>query len=470
MSKYKRLGKNTLLIFIGSAGGKFIGLLMLPLYTSWLSIEEYGATDIINVYVSFFLGIITFSIAESIFIFPKGESKDQQTSYFSTGLVFSFSCLLLSGVFFIIIAYLFNKWKIENSFTNYYFLIYFMICATFLQHYMQQFTRSIDKIMVYSITGIVLTVCTALFSFLLIPNHGVKGYVLSIILSHCIAALYAFIFSKAYTYFSVYSINISDCRKMLNYSIPLIPNSIMWWLVGALNRPIMENYIGMHAIGIYAVANKFPTILSTVYNMFSTSFVISVIEEFNKSDYQGFFNNIFRIVLFFLVIGTCFMTFFSKFFIGIFASNEFYEAWKYLPLLTYGIVFSSISNIVGANFSASKKSKYFFYSSLWGALTSIAFNFLLIPFYGIWGAAMAVVISFIVMALSRIIYSWKYVHIQNIPIIIATLIVGALFIVIEISNINSEYKIIFYIANIALLLFFNRDLLFQFNKLFKKKN
>lgn len=54
MGKYSRLGKNILLVFIGNVGSKLIGLLMLPFYTRWLSVEDYGVTDVISVYVSFF--------------------------------------------------------------------------------------------------------------------------------------------------------------------------------------------------------------------------------------------------------------------------------------------------------------------------------------------------------------------------------------------------------------------------------
>jgi O-antigen/teichoic acid export membrane protein len=48
MNKYRRLGKNTLFVFIGNASSKLIGLLMLPFYTRWLSVEDYGTTDIIG--------------------------------------------------------------------------------------------------------------------------------------------------------------------------------------------------------------------------------------------------------------------------------------------------------------------------------------------------------------------------------------------------------------------------------------
>jgi O-antigen/teichoic acid export membrane protein len=113
----------------------------------------------------------------------------------------------------------------------------------------------------------------------------------------------------------------------------------------------------------------------------------------------------------------------SKLIIYIFTTEEFYEAWKYIPILTLGVILSSISGFAGSTFSASRESKYFFYSSIWGAVSSLLFNFILIPLFGIMGAALSVVISFAVMAVSRIVYSWKYVKIRNIRIYILILLV-----------------------------------------------
>lgn len=88
MGRYSRLGKNTLLVFIGNAGAKLIGLLMLPFYTRWLSVADYGVTDIITIYVTFLMSIVTCCIAESIFIFPKDAETEQQKRYFSSGIAF----------------------------------------------------------------------------------------------------------------------------------------------------------------------------------------------------------------------------------------------------------------------------------------------------------------------------------------------------------------------------------------------
>ena len=452
MGKYSRLGKNTLLVFIGNAGAKLIGLLMLPFYTRWFSVEDYGTTDIITVYVTFLMYIVTCSLAEAIFVFPKGAEREKQKSYFSSGVAF----LCFS---FCLTALLFAYYGIENSITKNTWLVYGMLVGMSLQQFAQQFTRSIDKMVVYSVTGVVLTGFTALLAFMLIPHWGVKGYVWSIIGANLLAALYSVLCSKGYTFFSFRSVSGHSCKEMLKYTVPLIPNGIMWWLVNAFNRPLMESHLGMHAIGIFAVSNKFPGILSMLFTVFVSSWQISVLEEFGKKGYSEFFNRVFRLVvtgLFVIFVG---ITLCSKLLVTLFATDEFYDAWRYIPILTLGAMFSCISGFAGSNFSATRESKYFFYSSVWGAVTAVVLNFALIPLLGIWGVALSILLSFAVMAFARIAYGWKYVHITNLWKYASLL--GLCFVsILAINQIKTFYiNIGIALVLVAMALFVNRDLL-----------
>jgi O-antigen/teichoic acid export membrane protein len=468
MGRYSRLGKNTLLVFIGNAGAKLIGLLMLPFYTRWLSVEDYGTTDIISVYVSLLLGLVTACIAESVFIFPKGQSTENQKSYFSSGLVFAFLALLLTAFLFKTTNVIFEYKDISNSFSKHSWLIYGLLVTTFLQQYIQQFTRSIDKMKVYSVTGIVLTGSTALFSFLIIPKWGVFGYVFALILANLTASIYSFLFSGSFKYLAISTIRKATCMEMLKYSIPLIPNGIMWWLVGAFNRPLMESYLGMHAIGIFAVANKFPGVLSTIFAVFATSWQISVLEEFGKDGYSNFFNKVFRLLVSGLLFFFFVITISSKLIVSIFTTADFYEAWKYIPILVLGVVFSSISGFAGSNFSATRESKYFFYSSIWGAGAAIVFNFILIPKLGILGAAISVPLSFTVMAVARIIYGWKYVKIENIPLYLLMFIISVLAIIVMIYMQTVWLKYFLTALLFSLFLCINYGLKKEFLKLYQR--
>ncbi|MFV8322669.1 lipopolysaccharide biosynthesis protein [Flavobacterium sp. LB3P21] len=414
MSKYKQLGKNTVLVFVGNIGSKMIAFLMLPFYTKWLTVEDYGASDNALVYVSLLIAIVTLSISESIFIFPKDKDLTSQKQYFSSGLLYSLLLLIVTGFLLFGIKEFLLEVNILKSITNNIRYIYLLVVALFLQTFSQQFSRSINNIKVYAISGVILTFLTAILSLFLIPQYGLVGFFIAQILSFFISALYTFIHSKSYQYFSFEVLNFEKYRQMITYSIPLIPNAIMWWLVASLNRPLMEEYLGMHAIGLFAVAYKFPSLINVLFSVFMVSWQISVIEEYRKESYEKFYNQILKLVFSLLVFCVIMLSVLGKTLIGFVADIKFFEAWQYIPILSLSSLFAAVSGFVGTNFSATRESKYYFYSSVWGALIAVIFNIILIPIWGLYGAVTAIVLSHLIMAITRIKYSWKIVKISNV--------------------------------------------------------
>lgn len=461
MSKYKQLGKNTILVFIGNIGSKMIAFLMLPFYTKWLSVEDYGISDNALVYVGLLIGIVTLSISESIFIFPKNQELKVQKQFFSSGFIYSLFLIILAGFLLYGIKEILVKEDMLKSITANIRYIYLLVVSLFLQTFSQQFSRSINKIRVYTISGVVLTLLTALLSIFLIPKYGLDGFFIAQIFSYFISAFYALIHSKAYRYFSLKYVNFDKYREMARYSIPLIPNAIMWWLVGSLNRPIMEEYLGMHAIGLFAVAYKFPSLINVLFSVFMVSWQISVIEEYQKENYEEFYNKILRIVFAILAFCVIMLSILGKYLNGFIADEKFYDAWLYIPILSLSSLFSAISGFVGTNFSATRESKYYFYSSVWGAAIAIVFNLILIPIFGLYGAVVAIVLSHLVMVLSRIKYSWKIVKIQDIYFYILILII-CLIVVLVSSFIQNSIIILgtLIISVILFTLIIRKDLIY----------
>lgn len=452
MSKYKRLGVNTVLVFLGNAGSKLIGFLMIPFYTKCLSVEEYGTSDNILIYVSLLLTIATLSISDSIFIFPKDQNQEKQKEYFSSGFLYSVLLLLIAGGILYGIKEILIACNALYSITSNMGYIYLLMIAFFFQTFFQQFSQSINKISVYAITGVVLTLSTAVFSFILIPKYSLNGFFIAQTLSLFIAAIYSVIRSGAYKFFSVKSININRYSEMIRYSVPLIPNAIMWWLVVSLNRPIMEEYLGLKAIGIFAIANKLPSLINVLFSVFMVSWQISVIEEHSKESFEKFYNSVFKLVFTFLSFSVIILSILSKPLIQFISDAKFIEAYKYIPILCFSVLFSSVSGFVGANFSATRQSKYFFYSSIWGAIIAIVFNFILIPVWGLYGAVISIGLSHLVMMISRVGYSWKSVKITNVSHYLMLLFI-CLTTVLTLSFISNKL-IVFATLLIAVTLFF----------------
>lgn len=457
MDKYKRLGKNTLIVFLGNAGSKLINIIMLPIYTRWLSPEEYGLTDIIITYASLLLSVVAMCIYDAIFVVPKKSNDEEKTSFFTTGWIFSVITFSFAGLPCLLIG-LFGVGK-GDMVVRYLPYLYLILLTSFLQTYTQSFTKAIDKMTVYCLTGLINTAGVAIFAILLIPGLGVKGYLLSIIIAYFISAVYSFVASKSYKFVRLGSANKESLIRLLKYSIPLIPNSLMFWFVNGMNRPLIAEYVGLEANGILAVTNKIPGVISTLFLVFSNAWAISMLEEFGKPGFTHFFNTAVRCVMLPSIIVACILGIFSKEIIMILADDAYIEAYKYVPLAMIGSILSGISSTVGGIFSAKEQSKYFFYSSVWGAIASVLFMYILIPTLHLYGAVIASALSYLVIVIARFIYARKdilgFSYYSMIFMIVGLLLISFI-IYLDLNNI---LRFSFGFVVVALLVVFNRDII-----------
>jgi O-antigen/teichoic acid export membrane protein len=243
----------------------------------------------------------------------------------------------------------------------------------------------------------------------------------------------------------------------------------MWWIVAALNRPILEVHLGLQAIGIFAVANKFPSILATVFGIFTQSWQISVLEEFKKNGYQKFYNKIFRASFVILILILIFVTVSSKLLVKLFVTESFFSAWIYVPILILAVFFTNISGLVGSNFLATKQSQYYLYTSIVGCIVSLLFNFMLIPSCGIMGAAIAVVLSHFSIALMRIYLSWRYAKIERIFDYIIMLLLAICVIATILFLENLVVKVLSVSFAVMLILIINKSVLLNLKTILKNK-
>ena len=76
LNQKNNLFKNTVIIGIGTICTKILGFIMLPLYTLWLSPEEYGEYDLTVSYISLIIPFITMQLEQAIFRFIKRNKDD----------------------------------------------------------------------------------------------------------------------------------------------------------------------------------------------------------------------------------------------------------------------------------------------------------------------------------------------------------------------------------------------------------
>ena len=58
MNKNKELIKNTAIIFVGKFCTQFISFLLVPIYTNFLTTNDYGYIDLVQTYISLLVPIL----------------------------------------------------------------------------------------------------------------------------------------------------------------------------------------------------------------------------------------------------------------------------------------------------------------------------------------------------------------------------------------------------------------------------
>ncbi len=407
-SPYRSLGKNTVIFAIGSFGSKAISFFMLPIFTRVLTQADYGKIDIITTSISLLLPLLTLNIVEAVFRFTldKGSLEEKQAIFTSALTVGIGGFLFL--LFFIPV---FMHFGVSGQ-----LLVAFL--ALFLIDIIHGITkvliRAEQKLRLFAISDIIHTAVFASTGILLVAvlRMGVIGYLLSQIIAVTVSAAVLFRFGSVGKYIAASGIKITQIKVMIKYSLPLVPNALAWWIMSASDRYMLAYFLGISSTGIYAVAHKFPMLLSVLNGVFYKAWQIASIDQFNSPERKQFYSNIFRALSTLMFLGTIIFAIILRPFIILMTGEGFQEAWRFVPFLILGTVFHSFSQFFGVGYLAAKKTRGAFRTSGIGAAANIAVNLLLIPLIGIQGASISTAIAFFTMWIARLFETRKYFSIS----------------------------------------------------------
>lgn len=464
MSKvYKKLLNNTAIFAIGNLGTKGISLLLVPLYTLHLTQEQYGLVDLVQVTITLIIPIASLSIFEAVLRFVM--DNEDHTKIFSNGF---FVTTISATVIFLISTILYWIGFIPNII---YYIASIIILQLFHSFYME-FIRGIGRITLYVVSSLLMSIVLLIstYIFIILLGLGVIGYLVSFITAFFISLLFINAFVNTFRYLSLSKIEWKIVRKLLTYSIPLMPNSLMWWIINASSRYFILIFASVSSNGLYAVATKVPSVLSLFNTIFFKAWQLSAIEEYSSKNKGLVFSNVFNYYQQFLFITLSSILLILKIGFNTLIGQDFYEAWIYVPFLLVGVLFSSFSSFLGTNYIASKETSGVFRTSVIGGVTSLILNLVLIPFFGVIGASISAMVSFIAMAIIRVYDTKKYITInfelKNISINLSLIIIQ---ICILYFNFKLALEFIILLIPFTLILVNNRMLLKRLKSLFLRR-
>lgn len=409
MGRYKYLLKNIGLLTISSFATKLLSFFLVPLYTNILSTTEYGIYDLFITTIGVLVPILTLNIQEAVMRFSMDVNSNKNAI-----ITVATKYLIISNIIVVTGLIINTILGINEIVYKYSFLFFLMFLSQSLSGIVIMYIRGIDRIADLSVSSVITSIVTISFNllFLLVFKWGIVGYFLANILGPLFQCIYLVIRARMYRRICFREDYSVEKKSMVEYSRPLIANSIAWWVNNASDRYIIVLFCGLAANGIYSVASKIPSILNLFQTIFNQAWTLSAVKDFDPEDKNGFFSNTYKAYNCMMVIICSAIIFADKILAKLIYAKDFYAAWKYVPWLTIAIVFGALSGYIGGFFAAVKDSKAFALSTIIGAITNLVLNFILTPIWKAMGAALATTICFSVTWAFRLYKSRKYIKLN----------------------------------------------------------
>lgn len=395
---YKKLFSNTIIFAIGSFGSKLLVLILVPLYTAALSPDQYGTVDLVAQTANILLPIFTLSVSEAALRFGlDAKTADQKKTVYTTCLgVVIFGLGIMSAILPIL-----SKLRYLKGFAP---ILYIYVWTAALKQLNATYVRSLEKVRLFAFDGILTTFLMILFNilFLLKFNWGMTGYLLAIILSDLCSSVFLFFSAGLWRHVDPRRFSLSSLKEMLRYCAPLVPTTLLWLITSISDRFILTYFHGEATNGINTVAYKIPTIITTVFTMFSQAWNMSAIQENGSEGREKFYTSVFSLNQAFMYVMAAGILLINRPLTYIWVNPAYHEAMLYSPILTMATVFTCFNVFLGSVYIAEKRTKRSFVTSLAAGIINIILNFALIPRFKIYGAAIATFAAYFLVFFFRL--------------------------------------------------------------------
>ena len=406
MNKYQKLASNTIILAIGQFGSKLLVYVMLKFYTNMLGADGFGdVNNIINA-SSLLISVVTLSINEGVLRYALDKANNGK-HVLSIGINTAIIGLVIFAAAVPLIGFI-------DMLAEYKWLIYMYVATGSIKGICAIYVRARGHVKLFAIDGILTTISVILLNLLLLGvfHLGVVGYVLSVSLGDLFSIIFLTVRAKLYKQYRPLGNDPVLAKSMIRYSIPLMPTTIMWWIINVSDTFMVTAFFGSAANGVYSFAFKFPNLAAIIVGIFSQAWHMSAITERNSRKISQFYSNVFSMietVMFITASGILLVL--RPIIMPFFGSEEFAGAYIYVPFLVAAVVFQSFNNFLSSIYEACNKTTHSFISSVIGATSNILLNLILLNSpMGVLGAALATFVSYVLVYIYRVFDTRKYLY------------------------------------------------------------
>jgi len=420
MSIVKRIGKHG---FLYSATGflqKGVSFFLLPLYTHFLTPNDYGILSVVTSLNGFLSLLIMLSLhgAVSRYYFEYKDTPKELARFWGTLVTFVGSLGFFISFFLLTVGAVLLKPLLGNiAFWPY---IALGISTLMFQPLCQMVTVMLQTqekskwVSLYTFSQFLVTLLLTI-SFVVLLKWDASGPLTATLCMQILAFIVAFVYlSKTIKW----GIHWPYLKEALSYSGPLIPHSVAGHLLVFSDRLIINRLLNAAATGLFNISYMFGSIVSIFADSINQAYVPVMMDTYKKNNPAELhqLKKMAEVILGFYCVLGCGIAFFSKELILLMTTRSFFESAIYVPIIVFNYVLTGLYYLwVNPLFFDKSGVKYIPVATGIGAALNIGLNIVLILKWGLIGAAFAslsaqLLTVFVVIFLSKKIdlINWNY--------------------------------------------------------------
>ncbi|GEM_PF-7100177 len=406
-----KLLKNFSAYTFGQFLTQMLSFILLPIYISQLSQEEYGIVGFFMATATLLNAIMQFGLSPTImrYYYDYKDSPLQFKSFFSTLLVFILMAnILISLVLLNIGEHLLKNMLSDVNILDYLFYVVgysFLFTFPLLNLSLFRVHGEAKKYLLFNVFQFFLSFLMIYF-FIVIQKEGALGKIKGEFWARLPIFLFSFyLYSK---YFTIKNLKVKHLKRSLNFGLPLMFQSLLWWGLYRLDYFLISGNLGSESLGLYNVAFQISFIVITLGISFSLAwtpyfFSIAKIQE-TKVLYGNILGNYFMLLS---LIGVSIL-FFGEYFLELIGGEKYSEIFEFLPFLLLGAIFQSSYYLIHQTIQYSKKTWSIPLILGLGVLVGFWLEYLAIDTYQLFGLSLVKAATYLVVLLLTFYIGQKF--------------------------------------------------------------
>lgn len=397
----KNIFKQSSIYAFGDFLTKGVGFFLLPLYTAYLSPEDYGLISLATVAATMFTIITTGGLRGAVLKFYYNFESDKIRKQFYGSLWLFY--IIVPGIFLLIFEIygelFFDIILPSVPYDPYIRLILwaYYLKGVFIELPLEVF-KAKGEAFKYSSLTVLIFIATTLSTIWLVVfrNQGAQGFLFAKFLGFLVIAVgMAFYLYK----FVTISIEWAWLKRALLYSMPLVPHFLSHWVLSSSDRIVLEYFVPLSEVGIYNVAYTIGSAMSIIA-IAGNNAIIPKYGDLNLTD-EYEIQEIVKTATYYIasIIGIgLLIALFAEDFVYLTIPEAYHRAVSVIPWVVLGYIFMGFYftqiNMLTITMG---KTKIVGVSTAAAAITNLGLNILLIPYLGIDGAAITTAFTYLLL-------------------------------------------------------------------------